>query len=123
MATRQTDIDNTDWEDPDEGWEVVVEPDGPKIDWRNNPIFIGTYTGVKLVPDPDDPDSNLVLLKFKDEKGGPCSTFMNYGLQQAFGADGSAVPIGARVKIVHQGVADIGGGRTLNQMAVFVKKP
>lgn len=102
-------------------WAPISEDEGSQIDFANENPFYGTFVGVKtvMVPSKDDPSVNepSVLLLFKDMEGENRSAWANYRLAEVW--ESGALTEGVKVKIVHHGKQDIGGGRTLNRMSVY----
>lgn len=100
-------------------WTAISEDEGSLIDFEAEGTFVGKYRGVKIVDIEGEPTT---LLLFTDKNGENRSAWSNYRLDESFGPDGSKIPVGSLVKIVHHGKAELDGGRTLNRMSVYVKR-
>ena len=111
-----------------EGYTPLTEDEGYSVEFgKDGGTFTGTFTGTKELPlNPADmieaekkgEKLTWTMLTFKDEKNERCNMPSNYRLDEALKAGLSA---GQGVKIVHHGMRDLDGGRTLNRLSVYVK--
>lgn len=110
-----------------EGYTAVTEDEGYPVDFGDEAeTFKGTFTGTKVLPvkDPEGEaaagrPTTWTMLTFTDEKGERCNMPANYRLDEALKL---GLEPGQQVMIRHHGMRDIGNGRTLNRLSVYVKK-
>jgi hypothetical protein len=118
---------NDDFNRPMEGYEAVTEDEGYQIEFPDTGgDFFGTFTGVKELPlNPADlleakekgGKETWTMVTFADKNGERCNMPSNYRMDEAL----KTLVEGDEVRIVHHGLKDIGGGRTLNRISVYRK--
>lgn len=101
-------------------WQPVVEDEGYKVELvLDKPIYL-LFEEAKKVQQAN-PDTGLpeevILFKFRDLAGKTCHLWQNYRLLEAL--DKGMTP-GCKVKIVQHGKVDIGNGRSMNRLSVYV---
>ena len=107
----------------DDEWETVVEPYADTWNFDDNPILIGTYTGSREVEQDDlnNPGEKRMANVYEivdGSDGNKWSVWGTYALDEAF----TKIAIGSTVRILFEGKADIGGGRTVRKFTVQSKR-
>lgn len=115
-------IDQADDEWADYSWTPVIEDEGERLVLVEGRPFYGVFNGTKRITQPN-PETGVpeevILCLFTSNTGKRYNMWANFRLNEAL--DKGMVE-GSKVKIVGEGKTDIGGGRSLNRMSVYVAR-
>lgn len=103
-------------------WAPLVEDEGDRLVLQEGKPFIGTFVGsreVQVMNEDTGTPETVTLCMFRDKAGHRWNMWANYRLMQAIE---NGMHPGDTVKLVTEGKADLGAGRTMNRLSVYVKR-
>jgi hypothetical protein len=101
-------------------WTPVIEDEGERLVLVEGRPFYGTFMGTKVITQPNPETGKMeevTLCMFESNNGKRYNMWANYRLNEALTK--GMVP-GSAVKLVSEGKSDIGNGRTMNRLSVYV---